>query len=193
MSPPGKMPKGDAESILIVDDHDELRHHLARAFARRGYDVRAAATVDQAIEHAADESPELAVVDLRIGGGSGLEVLRDLLRIDPTTKVVVLTGYGSIASAIKAMRLGAADYLTKPADAEDLIAAFDHVDEPVLDPRDVDHPPPTLARAQWEHINRVLEDCGGNITHAASKLGIHRRSLQRKLRRPPKSDPTDGA
>ncbi|MEQ9322317.1 MAG: response regulator, partial [Polyangiaceae bacterium] len=167
-------------------DHDELRQQLARAFARRGYEVRTAETVDEAIEHAAEESPELAVVDLRIGGGSGLEVLRDLLRIDPTTKVVVLTGYGSIASAIKAMRLGAIDYLTKPADAEDLIAAFDHRDQPVLDPRDVAHDPPTLARAEWEHINRVLEDCGGNVTHAANKLGIHRRSLQRKLRRPPK-------
>ncbi|MEZ4446559.1 MAG: response regulator [Polyangiaceae bacterium] len=175
----------DAQSVLVVDDDEDLREQLVRAFRRRGYEVRGAATVDAAIELAADESPELAVVDLRIGGASGLTVVRDLLRIDPMTRVVVLTGYGSIASATKAMRLGAVDYLTKPADVEDLIAAFAQTERPVLDARELDHDPPSLARAEWEHINRVLEDCGGNITHAAEKLKIHRRSLQRKLRRPP--------
>jgi len=173
-------------SILIVDDDEALRRHLGRAFARRGYDVRLAATYDEATELAADESPELAVIDLRLGAGSsGLTVVRDLRRIDPTTRIVVLTGYGSIATAIKAMRLGAADYLTKPADAENIIAAFAHADDEPLIVRGEQHEPPSLARAEWEHINRVLADCGGNITHAAAKLQIHRRSLQRKLRRPP--------
>ena len=172
-------------SILIVDDDAALREHLGRAFKRRGYFTEVAASAEEAIELAAAKAPELAVVDLRLGAGSGLELVRRLMRIDPATRIVVLTGYGSIATAIKAVRLGAVDYLTKPADAEDLIAAFEHADTALLEPSDVDHPPPSLARTEWEHINRVLADCGGNITRAAEKLGIHRRSLQRKLRRPP--------
>ena len=175
----------EGPSILIVDDDEIFRERLARAFVGRGFDVRTAADHGGALSQARDDSPELAVVDLRMPGPSGLELLRDLLSIDETTRVLMLTGYGSIATAIKALRLGAVDYLTKPADAEDLIAAFTHAETPLLEPGDVDHPPPSLARTEWEHINRVLADCGGNITRAAGRLGIHRRSLQRKLRRPP--------
>ncbi len=173
-----------APSILVVDDDVPLRTHLVRAFSDRGWEARGAATAEQAIEVAAEASPEHAVVDLRIGSDSGLTVVRDLMRIDATTRIVVLTGYGSIATATRAVRLGAIDYLTKPADCDDLIAALRQSEDP-LDLSDGESPL-TLAEAEWEHINRVLTDCGGNVTHAAAKLGIHRRSLQRKLQRPPK-------
>ena len=129
--------------------------------------------------------PRLAVVDLRMPGRSGLEVVRDLKEVDSATKVVVLTGYGSIATAVDAVRLGATNYLPKPADADDIIAAFTRGDAQPLEGSPTEYKAPTLARAEWEHINRVLGDCGGNISEAARRLGIHRRSLQRKLQKYP--------
>lgn len=171
-------------SILLVDDDERLRSRMARAFEERGYEVQHAGEYDGAVAVALRESTEYAVVDLRMPGKSGLEVVRELHRIDPSTKIVVLTGYGSIATALEAVRLGATHYLTKPADVDELIAAFersrapeeDHPSEPVAVPQT-----PSLARVEWEHIQRVLTDCDGNITKAAERLGIHRRSLQRKL------------
>ena len=177
------LPEGSAPSILIVDDDLVLRERLGRAFRDRGFDVRVAENYDQAIAHARRDSPELMVVDLRMPGPSGLELVRDVQALDPTTKIVVLTGYGSIATAIDAMRLGATYYLPKPADADDILAAFARSEAPPLDPPDVSHPTPSLARAEWEHINRVMSDCGGNVSAAARRLGMHRRSLQRKLQK----------
>ena len=171
-------------SILLVDDDERLRTRMARAFSERGYEVEQAGGHDEAIAIASKESTELAVVDLRMPGKSGLEVVRELHRIDPSTRIVVLTGYGSIATALEAVRLGATHYLTKPADVDEIIAAFDR------EPGEADSPAiadgalpetPSLARVEWEHIQRVLTDCDGNITKAAERLGIHRRSLQRKL------------
>jgi two-component system response regulator RegA len=172
-------------SILLVDDDERFRSRMARAFEERGYEAQHAEGYDGAIEIAEHESTEYAVVDLRMPGKSGLEVVRELHRIDPATKIVVLTGYGSIATALEAVRLGATHYLTKPADVDEVIASFDRGDTETA----VDRPAaeggapetPSLARVEWEHIQRVLTDCGGNITKAAEKLGIHRRSLQRKL------------
>ena len=120
----------------------------------------------------------------------GIEVVRELHRVDPATKIVVLTGYGSIATALEAMRLGATHYLTKPADVDEVIASFDRDNaEPAKDleaAEGTEPETPSLARVEWEHIQRVLTDCDGNITKAAERLGIHRRSLQRKLAtRPP--------
>lgn len=175
----------DRPSILLVDDDEVFRRRLARAFDERGYDVRAAANYDDALAEAQQESPEYAVVDLRMPGRSGLELVRALKDIDPTTKTVVLTGYGSIATAIDAMRLGAHYYLPKPADADDIVAAFARGEAPPLSPPEPQYQAPSLARAEWEHINRVLSDCGGNISEAARRLGIHRRSLQRKLQKYP--------
>jgi two-component system, response regulator RegA len=172
-------------SILLVDDDEVFRRRLARAFEERGYDVRVAGDHDQAVADAQQDSPEYAVVDLRMPGRSGLELVQALLAIDPSTKIVVLTGYGSIATAIDAMRLGATYYLSKPADADDIVAAFARGDAPPLEPPDAAYQAPSLARAEWEHINRVLSDCGGNISEAARRLGIHRRSLQRKLQKYP--------
>jgi len=177
----------DRESILIVDDDGVFRARLAKAFQDRGHEVRAAANADEAVSLAREESPELAVVDLRMPGLSGLELVRQLLQIDAATRVLVLTGYGSIATAVEAIRLGAVNYLAKPADVDDILAAFTRAEAPPLDPGP-DYRAPSLARAEWEHINRVLSDCGGNISEAARRLGIHRRSLQRKLqKRPPRA------
>jgi two-component system response regulator RegA len=173
----------DLPSMLVVDDNQVLRQQLARAFERRGYHVRSATNFDEATALARAESPELAVVDLRMPGRSGLELLQELKQIDPTTKVVVLTGFGSIATAVDAMRLGATNYVSKPADADEILAAFARAERPVLEGTPADYQSPTLARAEWEHINRVLSDCAGSISEAARRLGIHRRSLQRKLQK----------
>jgi len=179
-------------SILIVDDDEVYRNRLARAFVDRGYDVRTAQDYDTAVAAATAESPELAVLDLKMPGKSGLELVKALHEIDPATKTLILTGYGSIATAIDAVRLGATYYLSKPADADDIIGAFARGDAPPLEPPSVagmgdDYRAPSLARAEWEHINRVLSDAGGNISEAARRLGIHRRSLQRKLQKYPPS------
>jgi two-component system response regulator RegA len=172
-------------SILLVDDDERFRSRMARAFEERGYEAQQADGHDAAIAIAESESTEYAVVDLRMPGKSGLEVVRELRRIDPATKIVVLTGYGSIATALEAVRLGATHYLTKPADVDEVIASFGRGDaEAAAEPPAVQGETPetpSLARVEWEHIQRVLTDCGGNITKAAEKLGIHRRSLQRKL------------
>lgn len=174
-------------SLLIVDDDRVLRERLARALRERGFEVNTASSYDEAMALASEESPEMAVVDLRMPGRSGLELVRELHDLDPQTKVVVLTGYGSIATAVEAVRLGATNYVAKPADVDDLLAAFARGDAPPLSTTDLDYTAPSLARAEWEHINRVLADCAGNISEAARRLGIHRRSLQRKLQKyPPK-------
>lgn len=175
----------DARTILVVDDDDVYRTRMVKAFAARGFDARGAANVDEALGLAAEESPELAVVDLRMPGRSGLELVKELKAIDATTNVVVLTGYGSIATALDAVRLGATHYLTKPADIDEVLAAFDRNAAAPPDPSKTVHEVASLARTEWEHINRVLADCGGNITQAAKLLGLHRRSLQRKLAKYP--------
>ena len=172
-------------SLLLCDDDEVYRTRLARAFVDRGYDVRTAHDFDSALALARDDSPEFAVLDLKMPGKSGLELVQALVEVDPATKMVVLTGYGSIATAIDAVRLGATYYLSKPADADDIVAAFARGEAPPLAPPDTEYRAPSLARAEWEHINRVLSDCGGNISEAARRLGIHRRSLQRKLQKYP--------
>lgn len=174
--------EGGARAVLVVDDDATFRTRLVRAFEERGFAAHGAGDHDEAMSVAGTVSPDLAVVDLRMPGKSGLDVVRDLKALDATTRVLVLTGYGSIATAIEAVRLGAEDYLTKPSDADQILGAF----ERVASKRTGAEPPPpgvapSLARVEWEHIQRVLSDCEGNITKAARILGIHRRSLQRKL------------
>ena len=177
----------DSHSILVVDDDDLFRDRLSRALRDRGHEVRAAKNADEAIDLARADSPEYAVVDLKMPGRSGLELVKELRAVDAATTIVVLTGYGSIATAVEAVKLGAAHYLSKPADADDVLAAFARVDGQPLDPASHELKAPSLARAEWEHIQRVLSDCEGNVSDAARKLGMHRRSLQRKLqKRPPK-------
>lgn len=173
-----------APTLLLVDDDDVFRERLARAFRERGFVVDTHGSVDSALTGIADasESPEFAVVDLRMPGASGLELVRILHGRDPATRIVVLTGYGSIATAVQAVKDGAADYLSKPLDFPRILAALlGTQDTPDAEQREVDFASPSLARIEWEHIQRVLLECDGNITRAAKTLGLHRRSLQRKL------------
>lgn len=174
-----------AEEILVVDDDETFRKQLARAFKRRGFEVHRAANYEEAMVIAAEIPMHLAVLDLRMPGEDGLTLLRDLLEQQPELEALVLTGYGSIATAVDAVRLGAVNYLQKPADADDILAAFERGHKPPLEEADRDYDAPSLERAEWEHIQRVLADCGGNISKAARRLGIHRRTLQRKLDRGP--------
>ncbi len=175
----------EAASILIVDDDEILRERLGRALCDRGFDVRLARDFEDAMAQARVESPEMAVVDLRMPGCSGLELVRALHQLDGAIQILVLTGYGSIATAIDAVRLGAVYYLPKPADADDILAAFARGATPAAVPFDPAHDTPSLARAEWEHMSRVLADCAGNVSEAARRLGLHRRSLQRKLQKYP--------
>jgi two-component system response regulator RegA len=172
----------DDKSLLLVDDSVPFRERLARAFRERGFTVRTAGDYYEAIAMAREDPPDLAVVDLRMPGPSGLKLVRDLTQLSARTRVLVLSGFGSIATAVDAVHLGAVNFLPKPADAEDILAAFERGSAPTgaADPQ---AETPSLARAEWEHIHRVLADCGGNVSEAARRLGIHRRSLQRKLRK----------
>ena len=169
-------------SLLVVDDDQTFRNRLARAMAERGFTVTTAASVDEALAQLSD-GPEYAVIDLRMPGRSGLELLGALKALDENTRVVVLTGYGSIPTAIEATRRGATAYLTKPADADEVLRALQG--QSTDTPLDIETP--TLARAEWAYIHRVLQDCGDNVSEAARRLGIHRRSLQRKLQKYPPS------
>ncbi len=161
--------------ILVADDDEPFPTRLARSLASRGHEVAAAGSADEALRVARAFRPNRAVIDLRMTDASGLDVLSELSREHPSLQSVLLTGYGSIATATEAVRRGALDYLTKPVDADDLLRAFlPGGDEPAATV-------PSLQRVEWEHIQRVLADCGGNVSKAARLLGLHRRTLQRKL------------
>ena len=177
-------PARESRTLLVVDDDAAFRNRLVRAFRERGFEATGAENYDAAMARAQQESPELALVDLRLPGKSGLELVRDLKGLDATTSIVVLTGYGSIATAVQSLQIGATSYLTKPVDADQILAAFEQAErngEPSLRSPAVQ----PLARVEWEHIQRVLADCDGNVSQAARLLGIHRRSLQRKLSKDP--------
>ncbi len=172
-----------SKTLLYVDDDEVLRERLTRAFTARGLHVLAAASVAEASQHLDTVCPELALVDLKMPGESGLELLKLLQVRSPRTKAVVLTGYGSIANAVEAMQLGAQNYVTKPADADQILEAFEQTpNESDADPES-EFKRPSLAETEWNHIQKVLNDCGGNVTHAARVLDIPRRTLQRKLKK----------
>lgn len=178
------MIKGSApapQSILLVDDEVHFRDRLGRALAKRGYEVFQAANFDEALETIKKHRPALAVFDLRMPGRSGLALVKAALELAPRLRIVVLTGYGSIATATEAIRLGAINYLAKPADTDEILAAFAVIAQAGDSQPAEQIETPSLARVEWEHINRVLADCGGNISAAAKRLNIHRRTLQRKL------------
>lgn len=169
------------QSIILVDDEDHFRARLARAFTNRGLMVYQAANVNEAMVKIKQNHPDWALVDLKMPEKSGLDLIRQAKQLQPTIKIVVLTGYGSIATATEAIKLGAHYYLPKPADVDDILYAFEKDPDLPAVGEQQDFEVPSLARAEWEHIQRVLNDCDGNITAAAQKLGIHRRTLQRKL------------
>lgn len=168
-------------TMMVVDDDATFRARLVAALRARNIDACGAGSSDEALELAARTEPQRAVVDLRMPGGSGLDLVNALLEMEPDVQIVVLTGYGSIATALEATRRGAIDYLTKPADADQILAVFEKSGR---NPQ-VEESVPSLARVEWEHIQRILTDCGGNISQAARVLRIHRRSLQRKLNKYP--------
>jgi two-component system response regulator RegA len=178
----------DIRSVLIVDDDEAFRFRLQRAFLSRGWEAACAGDRTEALAQSRQQSPDLILVDLRMPDVDGLDLVSELREIDDSSTVVVLTGYGSIATALAAVRRGADHYLSKPIDVDQIVAAFEDLQRGELRPEaKAVKTAPTLARVEWEHIQRVLADCEGNISEAARVLGIHRRSLQRKLGKYPPS------
>jgi two-component system response regulator RegA len=186
-------------SLLLVDDDQPFRERMAGALRARGFAVFTAVDLESAVRTAAAERPEVAIVDLRLPDSSGHDVARGIVAVSPASKLVILTGYGSIASAVEAIQSGVRQYLTKPLDADELVAAIDKLESgaggaggggggrPAPEAAATEGTP-SLARAEWEHIQRVLGDAGGNVSEAARRLGIARRTLQLKLKKyPPKS------
>lgn len=170
-------------SLLIVDDDEVFCEVLSDALSDRGYEVATANTIQGGLEQAARLEPEYAVIDLRIGHESGLAFAEQLHKLDENTRMVILTGYASVATAVEAIKLGAVHYLTKPADADEILAAL-HKDEGDASVPLSDNPL-TVKRLEWEHLQRVLGECDGNISAAARSLRMHRRTLQRKLAKRP--------
>jgi two-component system response regulator RegA len=173
----------DRPSLLLVDDDHSFCEVLGPALAARGFDVGVAHNVADAMKMATDDPPEYAVLDLKMPGVSGLELVRQLKALDENTRVVVLTGYASIATAVEAIKLGATHYLAKPADADEIVAALHRTEGDSS--AAIGERPLSVARLEWEHIQRVLADCGDNISETARRLGMHRRTLQRKLAKRP--------
>jgi len=164
--------------LLLVDDDERFLKRLDRAMERRGFDVDTATNAAEATATAERERPDYAVVDLRLEDGNGLDVVRHLHDHVPACRVIVLTGYGNIATAVAAVKAGAVDYLAKPADADQiakaLFATSAELPPPPAEPMSAD-------RVRWEHIQRVYEECGRNVSETARRLRMHRRTLQRIL------------
>jgi two-component system response regulator RegA len=175
---------GNDPSLLLVDDDEAFLKRLARAMEKRGFDVHTASTVMDGREDAKRLKPAYAVIDLRLDDGTGLDVVEALRSVRADARIVVLTGYGAIATAVAAVKIGATDYLSKPADASDVINA--------LLQREGELPPPpenpmSADRVRWEHIQRIYEQCDRNVSETARRLNMHRRTLQRILaKRSPK-------
>ncbi len=172
----------DKPTLLLVDDDATFIVVLERALEKRGYAVTTANSVETALPLAEANPPEFAVLDLKMNGASGLVLVRRLHELDPATRIVMLTGYASIATAVEAIKLGATQYLSKPANADEIVAAFGHsasTDIPL------EALPASVDKLEWEHINRVLREQQGNISATARVLDMHRRTLQRKLAKRP--------
>lgn len=177
----------EGQSVLLVDDDEVFRERLKKSLVERGFDVRCAHDVPSALINASADPPELAVVDLRMPGPSGLSLVDSLIALDPATRVVVLTGWGSVATAVEAMKRGAVHYLQKPVALAEVLAALAAPSSTSTLTTSSTETLPSLARQEWEYIHKVLGECDDNISEAARRLGLHRRSLQRKLQKlPPK-------
>jgi two-component system response regulator RegA len=171
-------------SLVVVDDDKAFLQRLVRAMELRGFKVRSGSSIAEGLELIRQEPPAFAVVDMRLDDGNGLDVIAELARLRPSARSIVLTGYGNFATAVSAVKLGAVDYLAKPADADDVTDAL-------LAPSDAKAPPPdnpmSADRVRWEHIQRVYELCNRNVSETARRLNMHRRTLQRILaKRAPK-------
>ena len=172
---------GGSPTLLVVDDDEAFRSAIGGALGRRGFAVSLAAATEPGLALAREKIFEYALVDVRMAGGSGIDLMRELRAMDEGTRIVVLTGYGTIANAVEAMRAGAFNYLTKPVNAAVCVQALLGTAASGGASEDV----PSLDRVEWEYLNRVLSDCGGNVSEAARRLRMHRRSLQRKIGRLP--------
>jgi two-component system response regulator RegA len=168
----------DDRSLLIVEDDKAFLERLARAMEGRGFTVTACSTVAEGIAHVGQSAPAFAVVDLRLGDGSGLDVVSALKRKRAEARAVVLTGYGNIATAVTAVKMGAVDYLSKPAEADDVVAALMSNGSDKIEPP---QNPMSADRVRWEHIQRIYEMCDRNVSETARRLNMHRRTLQRIL------------
>jgi len=179
-----KLAKFDDKSLLIVDDDNPFRERLARAMEKKGFEVTQAEGVKKGIDSVKITKPAFAVIDLRLGDGNGLEVVKEIQNLKKDSRIIMLTGYGNISTAVAAIKEGAIDYLAKPADADDVEKAL------LADPNKKAQPPenPMSAdRVKWEHIHRVFELCSRNVSETARRLKMHRRTLQRILsKRSPK-------
>jgi len=172
------------KTLLIVDDDNPLRDRLARAMEKKGFQVAQADSVKQGISKAQNTPPAFAVVDLRLGDGSGLDVVKEVKKLKKDSRVVMLTGYGNIPTAVAAVKAGAIDYIPKPADADDVESALLALPESKAIPPEN---PMSADRVKWEHIHRVFELCNRNVSETARRLKMHRRTLQRILsKRSPK-------
>ncbi len=169
---------GDDNSLLLLDDDEPFLKRLARAMEKCGFDVIAAQSIAEGKGAVANKPPAYAVIDLRLGDGNGLDVVEMLREHRPDAKVVVLTGYGAIATAVAAVKIGATDYLSKPADANDIMNALLALPE---DRPPAPENPMSADRVRWEHIQRVFELCDRNVSETARRLNMHRRTLQRIL------------
>ncbi|MTI10889.1 ActR/PrrA/RegA family redox response regulator transcription factor [Curvivirga aplysinae] len=165
-------------SLLLMDDDNVLLSRLARAMEKRGFDVSTAASISDCLTIIQQNPPAYAVMDLRLDDGSGLEAVEALSEARPDARIIMLTGYGNIATAVSAVKAGAVDYLSKPADADQITAALLEEDNSLPSPPEN---PMTADRARWEHIQRVYEQCDRNVSETARRLQMHRRSLQRIL------------
>ena len=175
---------GEERSLLIVDDDRPFLTRLARAMEARGFEVRTAESVAEGLAAARNHAPAFAVVDMRLNDGNGLDVVETLRTKRPDCRTIVLTGYGNIATAVTAVKLGALDYLSKPADADEIYAALLRKDDERAEPPEN---PMSADRVRWEHIQRVYEMCERNVSETARRLNMHRRTLQRILaKRAPK-------
>lgn len=168
----------DEKSLLIVDDDKPFQQRLARAMEKRGFEVSTADGVREAVSVVNSASPAFAVVDMRLEDGNGLDVIEAIRQRRPECRAVILTGYGNIATAVTAVKLGAVDYLAKPADPDDIIAALARKPEDKASPPEN---PMSADRVRWEHIQRVFELCDRNVSETARRLNMHRRTLQRIL------------
>jgi len=172
-------------TLLLVDDDATFCTVLSRALDKRGFAVTVAHSVEQAVPLAEAHPPEFAVIDLKMGGAPGLVLVKLLHGLDPNTRIVVLTGYASIATAVEAIKLGATQYLAKPANADEIVAAFSHSPD---DNAPLKAQPTQIGNLEWDHIQRVLREHDDNISATARALNMHRRTLQRKLAKPPLRD-----
>jgi two-component system response regulator RegA len=170
-------------SLLLVDDDEDFLNALAPAMRKRGFLVSLANSAESAFELAKQEAPEFAVVDLKMSGNSGLVLVRQLASLNAGTRIVVLTGFASIATAVEAIKLGATHYLAKPVDADEIVAAFEKQSGNAE--LELSTNPLSIDRLEWEHIQRVLAEHDGNISATARSLNMHRRTLQRKLGKNP--------